>query len=183
LYWGGALPDLVVTGPNVGSNLFVEVQFSGTVGGAVYAARRGIPAIAFSGATSGNLPWNTSPVPARSTVYAQLAGMFVEKFLKSGNGTLPSATWINVNFPKIQGDCTSPDKFKWVMSRINPGVVSAKDVTTCGKDRLPTESDVVDTKGCYIAVSVGDAADKTTADKYRQEEVLKKLDGFFSCLP
>jgi broad specificity polyphosphatase/5'/3'-nucleotidase SurE len=183
LFWAGAQPDLVVAGPNVGSNLFLTVQISGTVGAAVYASRRGIPAIAFSGASTGNLAWNTTPVPARSTIYAQLAGILVQKLLASGNGTLPQGAWLNVNFPEVTSPCTSVDKFRWVLSRINPGLLSAKDVTTCGTDRLPTEDDVLGTDGCYIAVSVGDAADKTTADATHQADVLKRIGSMLTCLP
>ncbi|KAL7624408.1 hypothetical protein AAE478_005972 [Parahypoxylon ruwenzoriense] len=181
--WNGKGPELVVTGPNVGSNLFLSVPFSGTVGAAVYASHEeGIPAIAFSGASGGSLAFNTNPVPARSTVYAQLATRLTNAVLDSGAPYLPDDVFLNVNFPKVEGACTDPDNFKWVLSRVNPGLFSEPDAVTCGSDRLPTESSVIDAGGCRISVSVGDASDKTTAPKEKQAVVLKKLNSLLTCL-
>jgi len=184
-FWDGQPPELVVTGPNVGSNLFVQVPFSGTVGGAVFAAHeRGIPSIAFSGLTGGNLPWNTSPAPLRSSLYAELATQLTNAILASGTPYLPDDVFLNVNFPAVEGDCTSASKFKWVLSRINVGLLSAPDVNHCSSTRLPLENEVVDNdSGCFISVSVGDAADKTTADAERQAVVLQKLGDMIICLP
>jgi 5'-nucleotidase len=43
------LPDIVLTGPNVGPNLGHQTMMSGTVAAAAEAVKQGIPAIAFSG--------------------------------------------------------------------------------------------------------------------------------------
>jgi 5'/3'-nucleotidase len=43
-----AVPDLVVSGVNAGSNMGADVTYSGTVGAAFEAALRGRPAVAFS---------------------------------------------------------------------------------------------------------------------------------------
>lgn len=40
--------DLVISGPNFGSNLGIELSYSGTFGAAKYAALKGVPAIAIS---------------------------------------------------------------------------------------------------------------------------------------
>ncbi|KAI0121514.1 sure-like protein [Hypoxylon sp. NC0597] len=182
-FWNGQAPELVVSGPNVGSNLFLAVPFSGTVGVAVYASHEaGIPALAFSGASDGNLAFDTNPVPARSTVYAQLATQLTNAVLDSGAPYLPPDVFLNVNFPKVEGDCTDPSKFKWVLSRINPGVFSDRDVETCGTDRLPTETSVIDAGGCQISVSVGDSTDKTTAPAEKQAVVLQKLGSLLTCV-
>lgn len=182
--WDGEKPELAVTGPNVGTNLWVQVPFSGTVGAACYAAHEaGIPAIAFSGASSGNLAWNTSPVPQRSLVYAELATTLTNKIIASGKPYLPEDVFLNVNFPKVEGKCTQASQFKWVLSRINPGIISKPDAEWCGDDRLPTETDVHFEDGCYISVSIGDAADKTTVDDKRQNVVLEKLRDMLVCLP
>ncbi|CAM1507904.1 Fc.00g047520.m01.CDS01 [Cosmosporella sp. VM-42] len=182
--WNGEKPELAVTGPNVGTNLWLQVPFSGTVGAACYAAHdEGIPAIAFSGASSGNVAWNASPVPQRSLVYAELATQLTTKIIASGKPYLPKDTFLNVNFPKVEGACTDASKFKWVLSRINPGTISAPDVEWCGDDRLPTENSVHDTDGCYISVSIGDATDKTTINDDRQDVVLAKLKDMLVCLP
>ncbi|CAI4214315.1 unnamed protein product [Parascedosporium putredinis] len=183
-FWDGQLPELAVTGPNVGSNLWLAVHFSGTVGAAVYAVREaGVPAIAFSGASEGTLAWNTTPAPARSLVYAELARRLTDAVLASGKPYLPADVFLNVNFPKAEGACADPNNYKWVLSRINPGLFSAQDVKQCGSTRLPTETDVVNAKGCYASISVGDATDKTTAPEEKQAIVLKKLGSLLSCLP
>lgn len=183
-FWNGQLPDIAVSGPNVGSNLWLAVHFSGTVGAAAYAAHEvGVPAIAFSGASGGTLAWNTTPVPTRSLVYGELARRLTDAVLASGKPYLPSDVWLNVNFPEVGGACTNADDFKWVLSRINPGLFSAPDVMNCDGTRLPTETDVVNTDGCYIAVSVGDASDKTTAPEEKQAVVLQKLRALLTCLP
>lgn len=180
--WNGAGPDLVVTGPNVGSNIYLQVHFSGTVGGAVYAAKEGIPAIAFSGASTGTLPWDVVPTPRRSLVYAELATNLTNAVIASGKPYLPEDVWLNVNFPEITESCSNPRQFKWVLSRINVGLFSAPDVQHCGSTRLPSELDIFSRKGCLVSVSVGDANDKSTASADKQAIVLKKLGGMLSCL-
>ena len=183
-FWNGQLPDIAVSGPNVGSNLWLSVPFSGTVGAAVYAAHEaGVPSIAFSGASDGTLAWNTSPHPARSLVYGELARRLTDAVLASGKPYLPSEVWLNVNFPEVGGECTKADDFKWVLSRINIGLFSAPDVNHCGGTRLPTETSVVNHEGCFISVSVGDATDKTTAPEEKQAIVLQKLGNLLTCLP
>lgn len=49
--------------------------------------------------------------------------------------------------------------------------------------RLPTETDVNDTDGCYASISVGNSDDKTTATADKQEIVLEKLQSILTCLP
>ncbi|KAF2193415.1 acid phosphatase precursor [Zopfia rhizophila CBS 207.26] len=182
-FFNGAKPEIALTGPNVGSNLGIQVPFSGTVGAAVYAAKdAGIPAIAFSGKSGSPTAWN-QPTPFYSQVYADLALNLTSKILASGAPYLPDGVWLNVNFPEVTStECNSANQFKFVLSRINWGIFSAKDVETCGTDRLPTENDVVGA-GCYVSVSPGDASDKTTVDAERQKVVLQKLQGLLSCLP
>lgn len=183
-FWNGQAPELAVSGPNVGSNLYLQVHFSGTVGSAVYAAKEAkIPAIAFSGASDGTLAWNTSPVPQRSLVYAELAAKLTNAVIASGKPYLPEDVFLNVNFPKVEGKCTQASQFKFVLSRINIGVFSDVDVEHCGDDRLPAELSVVLTDGCYVSVSVGDANDKTTAPAEKQAVVRDKLRNLWTCMP
>ena len=183
-FWNGEAPELAVSGPNVGSNLYLAVPFSGTVGAAVYAAKKEkIPAIAFSGASDGTLAWNTSPEPLRSKLYAELATTLTNTVIASGKPYLPEDVFLNVNFPEVGGQCTETSQFKWVLSRINIGLFSAPDTEQCGETRLPTEASVVGTDGCYVSVSVGDANDKTTAPAAKQAVVLKKLQSMLACLP
>lgn len=183
--WGGSAPELAVAGPNVGSNLYLQNHFSGTVGAACYAAgEAGIPAVAFSGLSEGRLAWDAAPVPERSLVYADLAANLTNAVIEAGAPYLPEGIFLNVNFPKVEGDCTAASAFKFVMSRIDPRTVfSSDDVETCGTTALPTEWKVVETDGCYVSVSVGQCSDKTTADAANQSIVLDKLGGLLTCLP
>ncbi|KAK1594116.1 5'/3'-nucleotidase sure [Colletotrichum navitas] len=183
-FFNGSVPDLAVAGPNVGSNLFLQVQFSGTVGAAAYAAgKKGIPAISFSGLTDQRNAWNTEPVPAHSTVYAELATRLVTKLVDAGTPYLPFYTFLNVNMPDVTDECNDADQFKWVLSRINPTLFH-DDATICdNKGKLPDDVKVVDTPGCYISVSVGEASFKTTANKAQQQFVIDRLGDFLTCLP
>lgn len=184
--WDGAAPELAVSGPNVGSNVgFIQTEFSGTIGAACYAVDQGIPALAFSGLTSGNLAWDTTPVPARSLVYADLALNLTSAVLAAGAPYLPDGVFLNVNMAEVgEGDdCADASDFRFVLSRINtPSILSSTDVTTsCGGSWLPTEKSVVDA-GCYVSVSVGSCSDKTTADATAQQTVLDKLGDLLTCV-
>lgn len=182
--WDGAAPELAVSGPNVGSNVgFIQVEFSGTVGAACYAVGQGIPGIAFSGITDGNLPWNTVPVPARSLVYADLAQNLTDAVLAAGAPYLPDGVFLNVNMAGVTSTCSDASKFQFVLSRINtPSLLSSADVQRCGDEWLPTEKSVVDA-GCYVSVSVGTCSDKSTADATAQQTVVDKLGSLLTCLP
>jgi len=81
------VPDLVVSGVNLGANMGADVTYSGTVGAAFEAALRGLPALAFSveSRAPGWLP-ESEPV---------LRGM-VEHVIARG---LPRHSILNVNLP------------------------------------------------------------------------------------
>ncbi|KAL2869073.1 5'/3'-nucleotidase SurE [Aspergillus lucknowensis] len=178
-------PDLAVSGPNVGNNLGLTVYLSGTVGAATYAASTGgIPAIAFSGESGTATAWNAE-TPTYSTVYSELAAKLTDRLVASGTPYLPENIWLNVNFPAVDETCASADAFSFVLSRIFTAVplVTPDDVETCDGTRLPTESSVVDTDGCYVSVSVGTADDKGDADATSQGVVLEKLGDLLTCLP
>lgn len=184
-YWGdGIVPDLAVTGPNVGSNVgFIQVEFSGTVGAACYAVDQGIPALVFSGITEDRTAWDTVPVPTASLVYADLALNLTQAIIASGTPYLPDDVFLNVNMAGVDDTCTDASDFKFVLSRINiPTILSTADVKTCGDTWLPWEKDVVDA-GCYVSVSVGTCSDKTDTDSTNQQTVLDKLSSMLTCLP
>ena len=90
-----------------------------------------------------------------------------------------------MNFPTVSSTtCSSADDFKFVLSRINSASSgTAADVQTCGTDRLPTETSVVDQSGCYASISVGIATTKADATATSQQVVLDKLAPILSCLP
>ncbi|KAF2739809.1 acid phosphatase precursor [Polyplosphaeria fusca] len=183
IFNGGGKPEIALTGPNVGSNLDIQVPFSGTVGAAVFAAHdRKIPALAFSGASGEPTAFN-QPAPLYSKVYADLALNVTSTIIASGTPYLPNDVWLNINFPKVSDSkCSKASDFKFVLSRINLGIFSAKDTLWCGTDRLPMERTVINS-GCFASISPGDAADKTTVDAARQKQVLDKLKPILSCLP
>ncbi|KAL1632468.1 hypothetical protein SLS56_003546 [Neofusicoccum ribis] len=184
-FFDNQAPELAVTGPNVGSNLDIQVPFSGTVGSAVYAVKQGIPALAFSGLSGSGTAWNAA-TPLSSTVYADLALNLTSKIIESGTPYLPDGVFLNVNMGDVDdATCNDASKFKFVLSRINLStpVLSTPDVETCGATTLPRERAVVDTDGCWVSVSVGNASDKTTATADNQAVVLNKLQGLLSCLP
>ncbi|KAL8791223.1 MAG: hypothetical protein Q9213_000180 [Squamulea squamosa] len=178
-------PELAVAGFNVGANLGTTTLISGTVGAATEAAKRGIPAIAFSGTSGSQIAWTTTPIPSYVSTYAELSINVTQTLIASGKPFLPSNIWLNVNYPSSSSSsCASPRNFKFVLSRINTASSGAAvDVTTCRKTRLPTESKVVGTTGCYASISVGRADTKGDASKAEQAVVLGKLRKILSCLP
>ncbi|GAM84525.1 hypothetical protein ANO11243_025210 [Dothideomycetidae sp. 11243] len=182
-FFDGGHPDLAVSGFNVGANTGSTVYVSGTVGAACEAVSLGVPAIAFSGTTGSQIGY-TSETPQYATVYADLSTIVTQKLLAAGKPYLPSNTFLNVNFSPVSSDqCTSASDFKFVLSRIHTAsFLSPKDVNTCGSTRLPTESTVMNTDGCWVSISVGKAS--TKGDMYSaQAGVLAALKGFLSCLP
>ena len=185
--WNGAKPELALTGPNVGGNLWFQVDFSGTVGAAVYAAKTAkIPAIAFSGQTGDPTAWN-APTPLYSKIYADLALNITTTIINSGTPYLPENTWLNVNFPAISDKCNETSQFEYIFTRINPGLLSEPDADWCGNTRLPWEGELVRLgrpTGCYVAISPGDVNDKTTVnDVAVQMQIIDKLKPILSCLP
>jgi 5'/3'-nucleotidase SurE len=95
--WGRA-PDLVIAGPNIGNNLGYIIPQSGTVGAAITALNRGIPAIAVAGA---NGDANTAPLLAEITLRVLSA---VEE---NGKIALPHAIGLNVNAPVLDSKRTA----------------------------------------------------------------------------
>lgn len=176
--------DLALAGPNHGSNIDLVTRFSGTVGAAVEAASLGIPAVAFSGRTGDPVPWN-EPTPKPSQVYADLALIVTNALTAGGKPYLPANTWLNVNFPAVDEECSQPADFKFVLTRLFSSIplITPPDVDTCGLDgRLRSERTAFFTPGCYASISVGDL-DKTDGNREQQAAVLERLDGILSCLP
>jgi len=192
-FFFGRRPDFVVSGPNVGANLGTTTLVSGTVGAACEAAKEGVPSVAFSGKTGSQVPFtslitqNSSTIAAN--VYAALSVKLSQQLLATPatffEPILPKNITLNVNFGSVT-NCTTPEPFKFVFTRINtPTNSTAPDVRTCGTDRLPTETTVVDsTTGCFASVSVMDAVTKDDVDANTQAFVLRKLElggRFLSC--
>lgn len=83
------IPDLVVSGMNLGANLGADVTYSGTVGAALEAALRGKAGIALS-VESHHPGWLDELVP--------LAAAVLREAFRRG---LPPQTVLNVNFPDL----------------------------------------------------------------------------------
>lgn len=163
-------------------NVGITTQVSGTVGAATEAAKEGIPAIAFSGVSGTQTPYTAVSEPYVG-IYADLATNLTQTLVASGKPYLPSNIWLNVNFAAVKaGTCDSAAKYRFVLSRIyNLGILTPKDVETCGAKRLPSENLVIDA-GCYVSVTVGKANTKLDASAANQAVVLGKLKGLLSCL-
>ena len=175
-------PDIAVAGPNVGANLGITTQVSGTVGAATEASKEGIPGIAFSGTSGSQISYTTSPQDPYIGIYADLATNLTQTLVASGKPYLPSTTWLNVNFAAVTpGSCDSAATFQFILTRIyNIGIIGNIDIDTCGVKRLPDEKSVVG-KGCYASVSVGKADTKLDASAKEQAVVLAKLKPILSC--
>lgn len=185
VFYGGK-PDIAVAGPNVGANLGLTTQISGTVGATTEAVKEGIPGIAFSGTTGAQTAWN-APVEGYERVYADLSTIVTKAVVNSGKPYLAPNIWLNVNYPASNStSCSTTSEIKFVLSRINTAVpiIGGDDVTTCNNSgRLPTETTVVNTPGCYASISVGHADTKLDATSSEQAAVLAKLRDILSCLP
>ena len=83
-------PDLIVSGINHGSNAGRNVLYSGTNGGAIEAALRGIPAIALSYACE----------KTREFPYVEPLISPIIEYLQEH--PLPSGSFLNVNLPHLQ---------------------------------------------------------------------------------
>lgn len=84
-------PDLVVSGINHGDNASVSIHYSGTVGAALEACMKGIPAIAFS--------LKTKSQQCDFLPYEEVIMRTARYVLKNG---LPEDVMLNVNFPEVE---------------------------------------------------------------------------------
>ncbi len=80
-------PDMIISGVNKGSNSGRTVLYSGTIGGVIEGALKGIPGIAFSFSD-----FDVPPLAATEKYIFPLIKHFLEH-------PLPAGTILNVNFP------------------------------------------------------------------------------------
>jgi 5'-nucleotidase len=104
-------PDLVISGPNIGNNLGGVTPHSGTVGAAIAALNRGIPAIAVSGA-NGNV--------AAAPLLAEITLRIVTAFENQGRITLPAGVGLNVNVPVLDSKRTAAS-YRFAFTQIGSG--------------------------------------------------------------
>ncbi|OTB10470.1 hypothetical protein K445DRAFT_70293, partial [Daldinia sp. EC12] len=174
--WRGNSVEFVFSGPNVGSALSRDIPTSGTVGAAAFSTEIfSAPAIDFSGTSEGRLPWNAAEVPLRSITYAKIATKFMNAITDSGIPYLPIRTFLNVNFPKVEGDYTDSDKFKWVLSRFGPAAADEIRRRNLMTYYLTTETSVIYASDCHISISAGHSTDNSTARVEDEAVVLDRL--------
>jgi 5'-nucleotidase len=105
----GARPDLVISGPNEGNNLGVITPHSGTLGAAVTALNKGIPAVAVS-AENGNAD--------EAEIVAELVVKLVTALDGRAGIRLPQGIGLNVNLPPIDPQTQIADAFDFFLTRL-----------------------------------------------------------------
>jgi 5'-nucleotidase len=86
-------PDLCVSGINHGTNMSINVIYSGTMSAAVEGAIEGIPSIGFS--------LSDNSIDADFTACKKIIKSIASKVLKNG---LPEGVCLNVNIPKLKSE-------------------------------------------------------------------------------
>lgn len=200
--WGRG-PDLVISGPNTGNNLGFVTDHSGTVGAAVTALNKGIPAIAVSARNDD---------AAAAPVVAQLTLQVLNATLKDGKVALPAYTGLNVNVPEVTAGKTAAS-FQFAFTQIGhsadfglqffdklgdspvavgygipagtplPGVSLGIPYTTAGYPVDPaadSETRVL-AGGTAVTVSPIQGTYQATADK--SAAVLAQMKGIFAVVP
>ncbi len=109
----GKTPDLVISGPNDGNNLGLMTVHSATVGAAVTALNRGIPAIA----VSANMRLLQPTTPEQAQINAQLTVKLVEALIWKDSVALPAGIGLHVNFPRLKNN-KSIDDYDFVSTNI-----------------------------------------------------------------
>ena len=89
----GKIPDLVVSGINLGHNLGIDVTYSGTVACAMEAVIKGVPGIAVSGATATQTQANLYEIQASTAENAAHLAM------QQQDRGMPHRTLLNINTP------------------------------------------------------------------------------------
>lgn len=190
--WNGSAPELAVTGTNFGINLDIGNALSSTGLSAAWPVNHyGIPAIAFSAPHAKPVDeylqdWET--MDHIHPVYAQLANRVVEEVIGSGKPYLPEGVYLNVNFPLIREECQTPDKFRFIITRVHMKVPSSRDEPWCGKKQLLSEVDILDYHKilfgmpCTVTITPVDAKDRSTINQHwKQRVVMEKLMDLVEC--
>lgn len=170
-------PDVVVSGANRGQNLGTTTNLSGTVGAAVMAVMRGVPAIA----VSVGLDFKEAGAGFPSTVAAYPgAAKFVAQLLAQLSGTagkgelLPPGTLLNVNYPALAAAAIRGAQWTTLGAgagyaleyRVDPATNTAK--VALGTDpETPSPDAITDTArfaAGYITVGVLDASWAASAE-------------------
>ncbi|GFK93096.1 5'/3'-nucleotidase SurE [Fundidesulfovibrio magnetotacticus] len=123
----GEIPDLVVSGINYGENLGANVTSSGTVGAALEAAARGIPAIAVSLETPVDCHRRYAPLDWEAAVH------FLRRFARI---LLADGLPADVHVLKIDVPLAATPDTPWRLTRLSPHLFyepSIPDATPASK--------------------------------------------------
>ncbi|KAG5649984.1 hypothetical protein H0H81_001202 [Sphagnurus paluster] len=162
--------------------IYLTLDFRGA---ASDAALKGIPSIAFSGASTSQVSYTTlesSPNSAATLaahIYTTLSLQLIKVLLAKPAPVLPAGISLNVNYAST-AKCPTAASYKFVLTRISRNPF-ATDVKTCGATSLPDESSAIG-KGCIATVSVFDASTKGDVSAATQQEVLTRLGSILGCL-
>lgn len=172
--------DLVVAGPNEGTNQGGFFSISGTIGATYNSVYRGLPAIAFSGSNGNNSFFKDSlddDPQNPSNIYANLTVEIVNQlFAAQGDNerALPLGVGLNVNYPPVgniaDNGCVTPDLVYSRLSGLDSPAMKVKVNETTGIPLtvevdtaalaaclngicdLPSESEVI-TRACAASIS------------------------------
>ncbi|KPM43990.1 hypothetical protein AK830_g2503 [Neonectria ditissima] len=191
------VPDLVVTGPNYGTNLGPFVwTLSGTAGAAYAATARSIPAIALS-ASNAEIPYfdvknKTNPATWAAEVSVKVVNTFIKSSPAKGP-ILPLGYGATVNIPPLTTGKTKGLKFVQTRmtgnAHVNEAVLNATQgtftwanikpyaagVNTCvnGDCSLPGETYVVENGGVSISIYT---IDYTAPSSASTKSIMKRLE-------
>lgn len=118
-----SLPDLVLSGINLGSNMGEDITYSGTVAGAMEGTLHGIPSIAFSQVIRNKSFFQEEDFSLAKQVVCYIVSRFLSK-----NLPLHGRKFLNVNIP-----CISTEDFKGYKVT-QKGVRIYRHEATCRKD-------------------------------------------------
>jgi 5'-nucleotidase len=92
------MPDLVISGINIGANMGEDITYSGTASGAMEAVLQGVPAIAISQDFSDDMQ------EKNGWSYALAQEAIVELVTKILNGSFPLSPrkFLNINIPAVE---------------------------------------------------------------------------------
>ncbi|KAF8520066.1 sure-like protein [Gautieria morchelliformis] len=177
-----APPHVVISGPNIGTNIGMSIFVSGTIGAAAAAAKAGVPALAVSASSGEHLPYTALRPDDVFALHARLSLRILTALTGPAPPPfLPPNTLLNINYPPTTPPCLAPGAFTFVLTRAF-SIPFTNSPHTCGRDTLPLEGDVLANPGsCEISVSVLDAQTKLDAGYDVQAAVLQRLEVFLGC--
>ncbi|VUC26164.1 unnamed protein product [Clonostachys rosea] len=190
------VPDLVVTGPNYGTNLGPFVwTLSGTAGAAYAATHRSIPAIALSASNKATAYFDIHNETNPATWAAEVGVKVVNTVISSspkGGPLLPLGYGLNVNIPELKGNHSD---LKYVQTRmtgnahVNEAVLDAEKgtfdwanikpyaagVNTCvnGDCSLEGETYVVENGAVSISIYI---VDYTAPSTKSTQSIMQRID-------